>query len=302
VSDPGTPSTSTYTCPYCRVTSQISDLSCPMCGAPVDVREAVSDSGWIELPSIRDLARIQFGRSHAQVSGLYVPVVEMDLAEGDAVYFSHHVLLWLQPQVQLAPMAIAGGWNRTLAGMPLVMMTAAGPGTVAFSDDNPGETVAVPLAHGQAVDVVEHRFLVATTNVGYQWQSSGVWYWSTNGSERNQHYPLGRFVDRFTANGPGLLFLHAPGNVFVRELAPGQTILVHPTALLYKDPTVAMQLHFEYPIGYAGGYLVTRSSAPLIPWLRMWGPGRVAVQSVFGHLDNTYRVTRSSAATETRWV
>jgi hypothetical protein len=29
---------------------------------------------------------------------------------------------------------------------------------IAFSADEPGETIAVPLAPGRAVDVVEHRF------------------------------------------------------------------------------------------------------------------------------------------------
>lgn len=294
--------TSTYACPYCRLTSQISTLSCPNCGAPVDVTEAVSDSGWVELPCIRDMARIQFGQSHAQISGTYVPVIEMDLGGTDSVFFSHHVLLWSDTNVKLDTMPMAGGWNRTLAGLPLVMMTATGPGSVAFSDDHPGETVAVPLREGQAVDVREHRFLTATSNVGYEWFQSGIWYWSRSGNEREQHYPIGRFLDRFHANGNGLLFLHAPGNVFIRELQQGQTILVHPSALLYKDPWVGMQLHFEYPGGYSGATFLGSYGAPIVPWLRMWGPGRVAVQSVFTEVnENIYRVTSGSPATAQQW-
>jgi uncharacterized protein (AIM24 family) len=306
VDPPPPPPTSTYACPYCRITSQISELSCPECGAPVDIAEAVSDSGWIELPSIRDMARIQFGHSHAQISGAYVPVVEMELDAADSVYFSHHVLLWCDTQVQLDNMPMAGAWNRTLAGMPLVMMVATGPGRIAFSDDHPGETIAVPLAPGQAVDVHEHRFLTATNNVKYDWFNSGVWYWSRNGNERTQHFPIGRFLDRFYAYDNGLLFLHAPGNVFIRELAQGQTILVHPSALLFKDPYVTMQLHFEYPAGYSPmnlGALFGTPSAPIIPWLRLWGPGRVAVQSVFtDDHHNQYRITSSSPATEWHWA
>jgi hypothetical protein len=41
--------------------------------------------------------------------------------------------------------------------MPLIMMTARGPGHIAFSADAPGETIAVPLQRGQAVDVVGSR-------------------------------------------------------------------------------------------------------------------------------------------------
>ena len=52
-----------YTCPYCRMASDGADRTCPHCGAPVDVRLKVSDSGWIEQPPIRDMARIRFSRS-----------------------------------------------------------------------------------------------------------------------------------------------------------------------------------------------------------------------------------------------
>ena len=40
--------TATYTCPYCRIPSEGGDRTCPHCGAPVDVRARVSDSGWAE--------------------------------------------------------------------------------------------------------------------------------------------------------------------------------------------------------------------------------------------------------------
>ena len=47
------------------------------------------------------------------------------------------------------------------------------------------------------------------------------------------------FMDRFTADTvPGLLLLHGNGNVFVSNLQPGQQIVIKPTSLLYKDPTV----------------------------------------------------------------
>ncbi len=39
----------------------------------------------------------------------------------------------------------------------------------------------------------------------------------------------------------------AGGNAYTRDLAEGETILVKPPALLFKDPSVAMQLHIEYP-------------------------------------------------------
>ena len=292
--------TSTYTCPYCRIPSDGSGGTCPHCGAPVDVRERVSDSGWAEQPPIRDMARIRFSRSTCQIIGKYVPVAEMSLHEDDWVYFSHHNLLHTDPQVRLETMRMAGGWNRMLAGMPLIMMTARGPGHIAFSADKPGETLAVPLQHNQAVDVVEHRFLLATGNVTYQWENSGIWFSTQKGDDQEYHYPLGRTMDRFWAQGgPGLLLLHAPDNTFVRDLAPGERILIQPSGLIWKDPTVRMTLHFEYPHGaywFSSARMQAKSA-----WLSLHGPGRVAIQSVFERPEMTGQVVRCSSATTQVW-
>jgi len=291
--------TATYVCRFCRLPSDASAVSCPNCGAPVDVRTRVSDSGWEEQPPIRDMARIQFGRSTCQVEGTYVPVTDMSLSPDDWVYFSHHVLLWTEPTVTLNTMPMKGAWNRVYAGMPMVMMTAQGPGHIAFSADHAGETVAVPLQHGQEIDVREHRFLVANGHVGYDWFSSGIFIVTGSGDDRETHYPVGQFIDRYRAQtGPGLLLLHAPGNTFVRDLAPGQTICIQPSSLLYKDPTVGMQLHIEYPGGSSafGRYGATRTV-----FLRMWGPGRVAVQSVFERPEASSAITGHSPASTQRW-
>ena len=145
------PAQGAYTCPYCRMASEGGGGTCPHCGAPVDVRLKVSGSGWIEQPPIRDMAHIRFGHSTCQVSGMYVPVAEMALHESDWVYFSHHQLLHTDPNIRLGNLPLKGGWKRMRAGMPLIMMTAQGPGHIAFSADEPGETIAVPLAPGRAV-------------------------------------------------------------------------------------------------------------------------------------------------------
>src|SRR5436190_10028660 len=240
-----------YTCRWCRMTTQAGDLiSCPTCGAPVDMRDQVSRSGWYELPAIPDMARLQVGRSTCQIEGTYVPVADFNLAAEDGVYFTHHVLLWKDAQVVIAPMALAGGWRRLFAGLPLIMTDARGPGHVAFSRDAPGEMVPVPRHAGMSVDVREHIFMAATNQVRYDWFTTGIWFKTGSGNDTETHYPLGMYMDRFSAPGPPvLLLLHAAGNAFVRELAHGESLLVKPTALLFKDSTVSMYLHFEHPAG-----------------------------------------------------
>jgi uncharacterized protein (AIM24 family) len=290
-----------YTCRWCRMTTQTGELvSCPTCGAPVDVRDQVSRSGWYELPAIPDMARLQFGRSYCQIEGTYVPVADFNLSPEDGVYFTHHVLLWKDPAVTVAPTSLRGGWTRLFAGLPLIMTDARGPGHVAFSRDAPGELVPVPLQAGMTIDVREHIFMVATNQIRYDWFGTGVWFKTKDGDDTETHYPLGMYMDRFSApSAPGLLLLHASGNAFVRELAHGESLLIKPTALLFKDSSVQMHLHFEHP---AGTWRSWRSWGERYVWLRLVGPGRVAVHSAYDKLEDPgNNLTGSSPATRWQW-
>ncbi len=293
-----------YTCNWCGAVSDGTSLSCPSCGATVNVKEIVTPTGWIEMPGRKDMAKLQIGKSSCQIEGLYVPVADFNLSAEDGVYFAHHVLLWKENSVNISMMSMKGAWKRAFAGMPIFMTQAKGPGHIAFSRDLPGELLALPLQPGQAVDVREHFLLVATDQVDYGWANSNIWFTTRvqhgDETEYETHYPLGMFLDRFSApKTPGLLLLHASGNVFVRQLAPGQSILIKPTALIFKDPTVNMQLHFENPhsqwnlwMSYNQRYL----------WLRVTGPGRIAIQSAFEPVeDDGQTITQTSPATRQQW-
>ncbi len=306
--------TTTYLCPYCRTTSTGAGTTCPNCGGPVDVARRTT-SGWTELPAIPDMTRLQIGQSSVQIMGTLAPAADLRLAAGDAVFFPHENLLWQEPAVQVRPMSMRGGWDRMRAGLPVVMLEATGPGTISFSHDAPGEIVAIPLPPGAAVDVREHRLVVATRGLGYDWYDSGIWF-STAGDggagqsgglgllkmgldlagleagdrdDRRQDevrylYPVGRQVDRFTAGDePGLVLIQCGGNAFARDLGDGESILVKPPALLFKDPTVGLALHVEYP---AAGVQLWRSWGNRYLWLRLIGPGRVGLQSSYDRLED----------------
>ena len=76
--------------------------ACRACGAPLDVRNLVSESGWREAPRIRDMTEIHFNSSTCQVEGEVVPVAEINLGQGDAIFFEHHVMLWKDERVPLS--------------------------------------------------------------------------------------------------------------------------------------------------------------------------------------------------------
>ncbi len=270
-------------CSWCGAVFEAGQNTCPKCGAASNVASVASRSGWAKLPGRRDMAKLTFGKSVCQIEGTQVPVADMKLAAEDSIYFTHHVLLWKDPQVSITAMSLKGGWKRMLGGLPLIMTQAQGPGHIAFSQDSPGELIPLPLQHGQAVDVREHLFLAATGNVDYDWFSTNIWFRARKGDETETCYPLGRVMDRFSATGaPGLLLLHAAGNVFVRDLAAGQMILLKPSALVFKDPTVQMEIYYENA-AMSVESLITGTRGYL--WLRLTGPGRVAIQSVFERIE-----------------
>jgi uncharacterized protein (AIM24 family) len=290
---------SPYVCPYCRTPSGGGAPTCPACGAPVDVALKTTTSGWLEMPPARDMAHIQIGRSSVQIAGKVVPTAEFTLAPGDGVYFPHHELLWKTPELTVTQRGMKGAWKRMLAGLPVHMLDAVGPGRVAFSRDAAGETLAIPLHPGTAVDVREHLFMVATHSVAYDWITSDVWFQTGSGSDTETHFPIGQLLDRFSApGGPGLLLVHAHGNSFVRQLAPGERLLVKPSGLLYKDTSVSMQLHFERPV-QRGFSMWTYGERYM--WLALHGPGRVAIQSAYGHVHDPGGQITGGYVTEHQW-
>src|ERR1039457_1033325 len=82
----------------------LSQSACPHCGATLNLPAAAAESGWTKLPARKDMAKLQIGNSSCQIEGQYVPVADMNLAAGDSVYFTHHVLLWKDPQVTITNM------------------------------------------------------------------------------------------------------------------------------------------------------------------------------------------------------
>jgi uncharacterized protein (AIM24 family) len=257
-------------CQWCQSMNEKSALSCHSCGAPLDIRNLVSESGWREAPRIRDMTEIQFSASTCQVEGEIVPVAEINLSAGDSIYFEHHVMLWKDESVPLTVLPLSGGIKRALAGMPFIISVATGPGRIAFSRDATGELVMLPLHPGMELDVREHAFLLASHQIDYSYQR-------IKGLTNILFGGQGMFMDRFiTTSTQGLLILHGYGNVFERKLKPGESIMLEPGAFLYKDASVTMEVEFQkLTSGFFGGSGMSLA--------KVTGPGRVGIQSMYVH-------------------
>ena len=256
-------------CQWCKAQNEPQRTSCNTCGAPLDKKNLVSDSGWAEAPRLRDMTEFRFSNSTCQIEGEIVPVAELALAHGDAVFFEHHVMLWKEPGVPMSAMNTGGGMKRMLGGMPHVLSVAHGPGRVAVSRDAAGEVVVLPLHPSMELDVREHAFLAGTHSLSYS-------FVRIKGMASMLHGGAGMYMDRFvTHSEPGLLLLHGYGNVFQKTLQPNEKMLVEPGGFLYKDSSVTMNTvkqNIRTGFAHHGMYLA-----------EMTGPGRVGIQSMYVH-------------------
>ncbi len=275
----------------------------------------MTDSGWRQAPRLRDLTEVTFGGSVVQIDGTVVPVADVNLGAGDAVFFEHHVMLWKDESVAMSVMSAPGGAKRLLTTLPFVLSTARGPGRLSFSRDSPGELVVMPIDPGVELDVREHAMIVATAGLTYTFER-------LPGLKATLAVGSGMYLDRFRATDrAGLLLLHGYGNVLERTLREGETIQVEPGGFLYKDAAVGVEtvthkltagdsetssavqgarnlasrgmaglkalraLRKEGIEGALSGPVMQTASAvltgPGLTLMRLSGPGRVGIQSMY---------------------
>ncbi|HET8913187.1 MAG TPA: AIM24 family protein [Ktedonobacteraceae bacterium] len=214
------------------------------------------------------------------IDGELVPVVDIMLGNQLSIYFEHHILLWKHPGVQLGFKSFKNMAKRLFAGLQIFITEATGPGNISFSRDSVGQIVALRLQPGQLVEVREHQFLFATSNVDYG-------FTFVQGAANILFSRTGLFVDQFTAMGnEGLVVLHGYGNVFEKMLAPGEALDVEPGAWLWKDPSVQMTVTNVMASQRSGGFfgaIAGMVSGSSIVLNRFIGPGRVGIQSMTYH-------------------
>ncbi len=206
------------------------------------------------------------------IQGELVPVLQIEMGQ-TGIYFEHHVLLWKDPAVNIGIKTMKGAFKRMISGMPIFMTEAGGPGRIAFSRDGPGHIMALHLQAGQTVDVREHQFLAASSNVDFTFRRvQGVANMLFSGT--------GFFIDTFsTQHQEGIVWLHGYGNIFEITLAPGEQIDIEPGGWIYKDPTVNMETKIQK---LSTGFF---ASAGQMVWNRFTGPGRLALQSMYMPLE-----------------
>ena len=267
-------------CPTCQTPLAPGAKFCANCGAPAPQTTQVGSYTEPVPEADNPKEPITLGDMTIKVEGELVPVVDVELGRQQTIYFEHHILLWKQPNVTLGFMNLRNAAKRLFSGLQIFISTAQGPGNISFSREAPGQIVALRLRPGQSVDVREHQFLLATSNVDYNF------FWQ-QGLANVLFARTGLFIDRFSVQqAEGVLLLHGYGNVFEKTLAPGEQIDVEPGAWLWKDSNVRMDTVSVLQSQGGGGLLGALGAfvgGAALMLNRFTGPGRVGMQSMTYH-------------------
>ncbi len=164
-----------------------------------------------------------------QILGTTMPVLEVDLDPNESVFSESGELSWMTASIQMTTHTQMGGGGglfgviKRVAGGGSLFMTEYRaiqfPGMVSFATKVPGHIVPVELGQGPEYMVHRHGFLCATPQVtigvGFQ-QSLGAGIFGGDG------FLLQR------VGGQGTAWLELSGELIRKDLAPGETLRVHP--------------------------------------------------------------------------
>ena len=178
-----------------------------------------------------------------RIQGTTMPVLDVQLDPNESVFSESGELSWMTSSIQMTTHTQMGGGGglfgvlKRVAGGGSIFMTeyrAVGhPGEVSFATKVPGHIVPVQVGQGMEYLVHRHGFLCATPqvtiSVGFQ-QSLGAGIFGGSG------FLLQRVA------GFGMAWLELSGELIMKNLAPGEVLLVHPGHVGAFQASVGFQI------------------------------------------------------------
>ena len=178
-----------------------------------------------------------------RIQGTTMPVLDVLLEPNESVFSESGELSWMTASIQMTTHTQMGGGGglfgvlKRVAGGGSLFMTEYRanqyPGEVSFATKVPGHIVPIQLGQGPEYMVHRHGFLCATPQVtigvGFQ-QSLGAGVFGGNGFLLQK------------VSGVGMAWLELSGEMIVKNLAPGETLRVHPGHVGAFQSSVSFQI------------------------------------------------------------
>ena len=220
-----------------------------------------------------------------QIHGTTMPVLSIHLEPGESVVAEVGEFSWMTDAIQMSTGSAGdgageppmGAFSRT-SGSPLLTSTytaQGGPGTISFAAKVPGSILPVDVGPGTEYMVHRHGFLAGTPgleiSVGFQQPfRAGIF--------AGEGFVLQRI------GGRGRAWAELSGQVIPHELAPGESLRVHPGHVGMFQLSVAFQVVRVPGITnrYFGGdaHYFAELSGPGTVWLQSMPLPRLAASLV----------------------
>ena len=164
-----------------------------------------------------------------EIKGTTMPVLEMHLENGESVISTHGELSWMTPNMRMSQSTGGSGGGLFVTKYEAV----GGPGSVSFAAKLPGRIFPVEINASGGYLVHRHGWLCGTDGVvptvGLQ-QSFRAGLYGRDG------FILQRL------EGSGTAWVELSGEIINYQLAPGQTLLVHPGHVGMFQDSVSFQI------------------------------------------------------------
>lgn len=212
-----------------------------------------------------------------KIVGTVMPVLELTLDPGESIFAESGELSWMTESIQMATTTQTGGAGgalgalRRMAGGSSLFMTAymaeGAPGMVAFAAKLPGQIFPIDVAPqpGAGFRAHRHAFVAGTHGIqlslGFQ-QRLGAGIFGGDGFRLQ------------AIGGQGRAWIELSGEIVVYDLAPGQTMRVHPGHVGLFQETV------DFGITTIRGIRNKLFGGDGIFLATLTGPGRVWLQSL----------------------
>ncbi len=211
----------------------------------------------------------------SRITGTTLPVLEIGLEPNDMVVATPGELSWMTPNVQMrtatgtaGARGLWGAITRAVSGGGLFMTeftSQGGMGAVAFAAKVPGQILELTVQPGRGYLVHRHGFLCATAGVEL---TSALQRRLGAGVFGGEGFVLQRL------SGSCQAWVELGGEIVSHELAPGESLLVHPGHVGMFEESVSFDITMISGISNAlfggdGLFLV-----------QLTGPGRIWLQTL----------------------
>ncbi len=211
----------------------------------------------------------------SKITGTTLPVLEIGLEPGDKIIAEPGEFAWMTSNVQLNTTAQTAGakglmgiLGRALSGGGIFMTeytASGGNGLIGFAAKVPGTIMQVDVTPGKEHMIHRHGFLCATEGVQL-----------TMGFQRN----LGSGIfggDGFVLQklaGTCTAWVELGGEIITYDLAPNETIMVHPGHIGMFESTV------NFDITFMKGIMNAIFGGDGLFIAKLTGPGKVLLQTL----------------------